>query len=108
MYKHWQSESDCQADYDKQDSSSLIHFASFFQRFQSFPEIAIFVNAKPSGAILSIRLRILEKIVEKVLEGTVSLPGKYGKLTEEDVRKYREEQLTLAGLRCKIGLGVNK
>jgi hypothetical protein len=37
--------------------------------------------------------------------GTVSLPGKYGKGMEEHVWKYRAEQLTLAGLRCKIGLG---
>jgi len=39
----------------------------------------------------------VKKIVNKVLEGTVSLPGKYGKLIEEAMLGYREEQLTLVG-----------
>ena len=40
----------------------------------------------------------VKKIVKKVLEGTVSLPGKYSKLIEEAMVGYREEQLTLVGL----------
>ena len=39
----------------------------------------------------------VKKIVRKVLEGTVSLPGKYNKLIEEAVLGYRQEQLTLVG-----------
>jgi len=39
----------------------------------------------------------VKKIVKRVLDGTVSLPGKYNKLIEEAVRAYREEQLTLVG-----------
>ena len=37
----------------------------------------------------------VKKIVKRVLDGTVSLPGKYNKLIEEAVLGYREEQLTL-------------
>jgi len=37
----------------------------------------------------------MKKIVKRVLDGTVSLPGKYGKLTEESWLGYREKQLTL-------------
>ena len=33
--------------------------------------------------------------VKKVLEGTVSLPGKYSRLIEEAMPEYKEEQLTL-------------
>jgi transposase len=36
----------------------------------------------------------VKKIVKKVLEGTVHLPGKYSKLIEEAMLGYREEQLT--------------
>jgi len=39
----------------------------------------------------------VKKVVKKVSEGTVSLPGKYGKLIEEAMPGYREEQLTLIG-----------
>jgi hypothetical protein len=39
----------------------------------------------------------VKKVVKKVFEGTVSLPGKYGKLIEEAMPGYREEQLTLIG-----------
>ncbi len=39
----------------------------------------------------------VKKIVKKVLEGAVSLPGKYGKLVEEAIPRYRQEQLTLVG-----------
>jgi transposase len=39
----------------------------------------------------------VKKIVMKVLQGTVTLPGKYSKLIEEAVLRYREEQLTLVG-----------
>ena len=39
----------------------------------------------------------VNKVVKKVFEGTVSLPGKYGKLIEEAMPGYREEQLALIG-----------
>lgn len=39
----------------------------------------------------------VKKIVKRVLDGTVSLPGKYDKLIEEAVLAYREEHLTLVG-----------
>jgi len=39
----------------------------------------------------------MKRIVKRVLDGTVRLPGKYNKLIEEAVRAYREEQLTLVG-----------
>jgi hypothetical protein len=43
----------------------------------------------------------VKKIVKKVLEGMVSLPGKYSKLIEEGTLVYREEQrLTL--VRAKV------
>jgi len=37
----------------------------------------------------------VKKIVKRVLDGTVSLPGKSDKLIEEAVLGYRERQLTL-------------
>lgn len=37
-----------------------------------------------------------EEVMKKVLEGTVSLPGKYSKLLEATLA-YREQQLTLVG-----------
>ena len=36
----------------------------------------------------------VKKIVKRVLDGTVSLPGKYSKLIEEALSEYREKQLT--------------
>ena len=39
----------------------------------------------------------VKKIVKRVLDGTVSLPGKYDKLIEGVVLGYREKQLTLVG-----------
>jgi len=39
----------------------------------------------------------VKKIVKKVLEGTVSIPGKHNKLIEETMPEYREDQLTLVG-----------
>jgi transposase len=39
----------------------------------------------------------VKKIVKRVLDGTVSLPGKYDKLIEEAVLGYREKQLTSVG-----------
>jgi len=39
----------------------------------------------------------VKKIVKRVLECTVSLPGKYDKLIEEAIPRYRQEQLTLVG-----------
>jgi hypothetical protein len=37
----------------------------------------------------------VKKILKKVLEGTVSLPGKYSKLSEETRLGYGEEQIDL-------------
>jgi hypothetical protein len=37
----------------------------------------------------------VKRSVKKVLEGTVSLPGKYSRLIEEAMLEYKEEQLTL-------------
>jgi hypothetical protein len=39
----------------------------------------------------------VKKIVEKVFQGTISLPGKYSKLIEGTMLGYREERLTLVG-----------
>ncbi len=39
----------------------------------------------------------VKRIVKKVLDGTVSLPGEYNKLIEEATLGYREKQLTLVG-----------
>jgi transposase len=39
----------------------------------------------------------VKKIVKRVLDGTVSLPGKYDKLIGEAVLGYREKRLTLVG-----------
>jgi len=39
----------------------------------------------------------VRKIVKKVLDGAVSLPGEYHKLMEEAMPGYGEEQLTLVG-----------
>ena len=50
----------------------------------------------------------VKKIVKKVLEGTVSLPEKYGKLIEEAMLGYKEEQLTLVGAECKISPKANE
>ena len=40
---------------------------------------------------------ILNKIVKKVLDGTVSLPEEYSRLIEEAALGHREEQLTFVG-----------
>ena len=40
----------------------------------------------------------VKRIVKKVLEGTVSLPGRYSKPAEEAMPGYQEEQLTLVGI----------
>ena len=40
----------------------------------------------------------VKKIVGKVLEGTVRLPGKYNKLIEETFFGNRQKQLTLVGV----------
>ena len=37
----------------------------------------------------------VKKIVKRVLDGTVGLPGKYSKLIEATLSGYRENQLTL-------------
>ncbi len=37
----------------------------------------------------------VKRSVKKVLEGTVSLSGKYSRLIEEAMLEYKEEQLTL-------------
>ena len=40
----------------------------------------------------------VKKIVKKVLQGTITLPGRYSKLIEEAILRYREDQLTLVGV----------
>jgi transposase len=40
----------------------------------------------------------VKKIVKKVLDGTVSLPGRYSKLIEEAMPGYREDKLLLVGV----------
>ena len=40
----------------------------------------------------------MKKIVKKVLEGAVHLPGKYSKLIEEAIPGYREDKLPLVGV----------
>jgi hypothetical protein len=40
----------------------------------------------------------VKKIVKKVLQGTVNLPGKYSKLIEEAILGCREDQLPLVGV----------
>jgi hypothetical protein len=40
----------------------------------------------------------VKKIVKKVLQGTITLPGRYSKLIEEAMPGYREDQLTLVGV----------
>jgi transposase len=42
----------------------------------------------------------VKKIVKRVLDGTVSLPGKYSKMIDEALSKYREKQLTLVGAKA--------
>ena len=42
----------------------------------------------------------VKKIVKRVLDGTVSLPGKYSKLIEEALSGYREKQLALVGAKA--------
>jgi len=39
----------------------------------------------------------VKKIVKRVLDGTVTLPGKYDRLIEDAVLGYREKQMTLVG-----------
>ena len=41
---------------------------------------------------------------ERVLDGTVNLPGKYGKLIEEVIPGYREEGLILVGAEVRISV----
>ena len=40
----------------------------------------------------------VKKIVKKVLQGTLTLPGKYSNLIEEAMPGYREDQLPLVGV----------
>ena len=39
----------------------------------------------------------VKKIVKKVLQGTITLPGSYSNLIEEAMPGYREDQLPLVG-----------
>ena len=50
------------------------------------------------GVFTNVLVHNVKKIVKKVLEGTVSLPGKYSKPIEVAVLGYSEERLTLAGV----------
>jgi hypothetical protein len=40
----------------------------------------------------------VKKIVKKVLQGTLTLPGRYSKLIEEAMPGYREDKLLLVGV----------
>ena len=40
----------------------------------------------------------VKKIVKKVLQGTLTLPGRYSNLIEETMPGYRDDQLTLVGV----------
>lgn len=40
----------------------------------------------------------VKKIVKKVLQGTIPLPGSYSKLIEEAMPGYREDKLLLVGV----------
>ena len=40
----------------------------------------------------------VKKIVKKVLQGTLTLPGKYSNLIEEAMPGYREDKLLLVGV----------
>jgi transposase len=62
------------------------------------PSLSLRGSVKVRGEFLLMCLvHNVKKIVRKVLEGTVSLPGKYDKLIEEAVLGYREKRLTLVG-----------
>jgi hypothetical protein len=49
----------------------------------------------------------VKKIVKRLLDGTVSLPGKYGNLIKEDLSGYRGEKPWLE-VRHKTALKMNK
>ena len=40
----------------------------------------------------------VKKIVKKVLQGTLTLPGKYSNLIEEAMPGYKEDKLPLVGV----------
>ena len=62
------------------------------------PSMSLRGSVKVRGEFLLMCLvHNVKRIVKKVHESTVSLPGKYNKLIEEAVLGYRHEQLTLAG-----------
>jgi hypothetical protein len=43
----------------------------------------------------------VKKVVKKELNSSVRLPGQYGKLMEEPMSGYREEQFTLIGAKVQ-------
>ena len=49
------------------------------------------------GFLLMCLIHNVKKVVKKVLEGTVHLPGKHSKPIEVAILGYREERLTLVG-----------
>jgi len=62
------------------------------------PSMSLRGSMKVRGEFLLMCLvHNVKKIVKRVLDGAVSLPGKYDKLIEEAVLGYREKQLTLVG-----------
>lgn len=62
------------------------------------PSLSLRGSMKVRGEFLLMCLvHNVKKIVKRVLDGTVSLPGKYDKLIEEAVFGYREKRLTLVG-----------
>jgi transposase len=62
------------------------------------PSMSLRGSVKVRGEFLLMCLvHNVKKIVKKVLQGTLSLPGKYSKLIEETMPRYGAELLTLVG-----------
>jgi hypothetical protein len=63
------------------------------------PSMSLRGSMKVRGEFLLMCLvHNVKKIVRRVLDGTVRLPGKYNKLIEEAVFGNRQERLTLVGV----------
>lgn len=65
-----------------------------------FPRYLMNISMRNGISLLSTLMCLVfnvKEIVKKMLEGTVTLPNKYGKSAKDSVLGYREEQLTLDG-----------
>jgi len=63
------------------------------------PAMSLRGSVKVRGEFLLIcLLHNVKKIVKNVLQGIVSLPGKYSKLIEETMPRYGAELLTFVGI----------